>query len=726
MSERARVDEALRAGRIEEALRIAADQVSTLRSGPPTVELARALVDLTRADARANRLPAAVEAAEEGLRICRGGDDGTVEADLRTVLADVYERLGEVVRADELCTAALGQLLEGRESIDRGAYSVFPGLARRKVSAARISERRGHLRRAAYLLDGVFADAGLATSPRFTASADVAANTAFLTEIEHVVRLHRGRVARKLDERSSARAGLTAALTQAREVGDVEVVMYAHAELAVLASAGNDPASGLNHMLEALWWYESGLSGIRDDELRVAARLTQEELFGRAVDKAMEVRLALTAWRLSEHARARVFRARMAGTPAVPPAAAPSGAEPPDGLRKPLKRYHSHPTDKRWAEVLDALQTKERAVFAGSGPLPAVPEWPARPPDAPWSPGPDTAVLEFFLSDTQLYSFFFTREEARIYQLPLSSAVLSRAVTRLRQLVEAPEQDLDDRAELAQRSGQLYRWLVEPHAELMDGLRRLVVVPYGILNYVPFAMLGRDRTLLDQVEVCLAPSAAIVDDLLAAAAPVVRTAMVFADPHPDDDRLGLPYSAQEARRVAATLPGDIAYGPAATTTRFRAAFTGFDVLHLACHAAFDRYEPQRSGVLLADPADPRRPAHLTVRDLYGGKTDARMAVLSGCQTGLADVAPGGELDGLVRAFLIAGVRTVVASQWRVDDEATADVMAQMYDNLVAGTPVGAALRAAQLAVRDSTRFTHPYFWSGFELSGDWRLTAGRA
>jgi CHAT domain-containing protein len=320
-------------------------------------------------------------------------------------------------------------------------------------------------------------------------------------------------------------------------------------------------------------------------------------------------------------------------------------------------------------------------------------------------------------------SFFITGAGATIRRHRMPPGALAYGVTRLRALLEDPDAGA---RELARRSGRLYRWLVEPYEDQMRGLKRLVVIPYGILNYVPFCVLGDERMLIDQFEVCRAPSAAILDQLLAAPAPAVGPAIVFADPHPDDDRLGLPYAAEEARRIVTALPAQTVSGPAATTGRFLAALDRYDVLHLACHALFDPHEPQRSSLVFADQDDPRRPAYLSVSRLYNRRARARLAVLSGCQTGLADLAPGGELDGLVRAFLMAGVRTVIASQWRVDDEATADLMAAMYRNLSAGQQAGAALRAAQLTVRGNPGFARPHFWAAFELSGDWRLRTAPA
>ena len=96
-------------------------------------------------------------------------------------------------------------------------------------------------------------------------------------------------------------------------------------------------------------------------------------------------------------------------------------------------------------------------------------------------------------------------------------------------------------------------------------------------------------------------------------------------------------------------------------------------------------------------------------------------VLSGCETALGKEVRGEGLVGLTQGFLYAGARQVVASLWRVEDRATAELMSRFYHGLlVEGRTPAAALRLAQLAVRKDKRWRSPYYWSGFVLQGDWR------
>jgi CHAT domain-containing protein len=111
---------------------------------------------------------------------------------------------------------------------------------------------------------------------------------------------------------------------------------------------------------------------------------------------------------------------------------------------------------------------------------------------------------------------------------------------------------------------------------------------------------------------------------------------------------------------------------------------------------------------------------LGLRDVYNLRLGADLVVLSGCETALGKEVRGEGLVGLTQGFLYTGAKQVVASLWRVEDRATAELMARFYQGLlVEGRAPAAALRQAQLAIRREKRWRSPYYWSGFVLQGDW-------
>ncbi len=102
------------------------------------------------------------------------------------------------------------------------------------------------------------------------------------------------------------------------------------------------------------------------------------------------------------------------------------------------------------------------------------------------------------------------------------------------------------------------------------------------------------------------------------------------------------------------------------------------------------------------------------------RIDADLVTLSACGTALGQELSGEGMLGLTRAFHYAGARSLLASLWTVDDEATADLMDRFYRRLRRGESKDAALRGAQVEMLAAERFSHPSLWAAFQLSGDWR------
>jgi CHAT domain-containing protein len=160
----------------------------------------------------------------------------------------------------------------------------------------------------------------------------------------------------------------------------------------------------------------------------------------------------------------------------------------------------------------------------------------------------------------------------------------------------------------------------------------------------------------------------------------------------------------------------------ATATGGRLA--GFRVVHFATHGIVDHVHPELSGIVLSlvDAAGKPQDGVLRLHDVYNLRLRADLVVLSACDTALGPNVRGEGLIGLTRGFLYAGARSVLASLWRVDDAATAELMRRFYDGLLGATRLtpAAALRAAQAGMARDPRWSDPFHWAGFVLQGDWR------
>jgi hypothetical protein len=334
---------------------------------------------------------------------------------------------------------------------------------------------------------------------------------------------------------------------------------------------------------------------------------------------------------------------------------------------------------------------------------------------------PGTLLVEYFYSRGQLIAFLLTAQELQVRRLYVDNVQVQRLIQFLWLNLRAtarcglglvPSLKANARGILQ----QLHELLVAPMADALAVHPRLIVVPHGLLHYLPFHALHDGHTyLLERHEVSYLPAASLLR-FCQRARPATSKVVVFGHSYEGV----LPYAVHEARRVAKILGGHVVLENEATSARLRGEAAACRILHLAAHGDFRPDNPLFSGLALAD-------GWVTTLDIFGLSLDASLVTLSACQTGCSVVGGGDELLGLVRAFLYAGAASLVLSQWAVEDRSTAQLMTAFYSRLAEGWSKGAALRWAQrqliadgdgAAGASSSRYAHPYYWAPFFLVGD--------
>ena len=251
----------------------------------------------------------------------------------------------------------------------------------------------------------------------------------------------------------------------------------------------------------------------------------------------------------------------------------------------------------------------------------------------------------------------------------------------------------------------LYDLLIAPIRSRLDA-DHLVIVPHGVLHYVPFhALHDAGAALIDRCAISYAPSASVHHLCALRPPPSARGSLVLGV----GDMLA-PHISREVSQVAAVLPeAQLCIDGDASVARLRADGPAARVVHIATHGFFRRDNPMLSCIRLGD-------GDLTVGDVYGLRLTADLVTLSGCGTGLNVVAGGDELLGLTRGFLYAGARAVMVSLWDINDESTAEFMAEFYRRFVAGAGPAGALAGAMRSIK--LERPHPYYWAPFVLVGD--------
>lgn len=388
----------------------------------------------------------------------------------------------------------------------------------------------------------------------------------------------------------------------------------------------------------------------------------------------------------------------------------------------------------------------------------------------------DAVLLEYSAGTENSYAWVISRDGFKSYPLP-PQKVINEAVQRVYSLSStAPV--ASGETELAHATTKLSKLILEPVASSLNK-PRIIVVADGSLNYIPFQLLSASATanepLISKYEVINVPSASILGqlrqekqkrrprskilaafgdpvfpsnyaqyknsnsgELLAVAKTEVsepwrlawRSVEVNADTFDPSVIQPLAYSKLELKNLS-----DIA-GPESFVARgFDASrqilettdLSNYSILHFATHGLLDPKNPEFSGFFLSMVDATGRPQNgfITMQDVYRLQAPVDLVVLSACRTGLGKDVRGEGLIGLTRGFMYAGASSVVASLWKVDDEATAELMKHFYANMLQkGMRPAEALRAAQNTLRQDPHWQSPHFWAGFTLQGEFNQPIG--
>jgi CHAT domain-containing protein/predicted negative regulator of RcsB-dependent stress response len=356
----------------------------------------------------------------------------------------------------------------------------------------------------------------------------------------------------------------------------------------------------------------------------------------------------------------------------------------------------------------------------------------------------DTVLLEYALGEERSYLWIVSQAAHVLQELPPRAAIEAAAQRIYERLVARA----DD--EYWREAARLSDILLAPVATHIAG-KRLLVVADGMLQYVPFAALPAPRRagppvpLLVEHEIVNLPSASVLAVLrretmrrVAAA----KAVAVFADPifEADDPRLrgrgqsGAPVKVarlaatrQEARAILDAAPPGMALErigfEASRAAALEPGLAQYEIVHFATHGIVDNENPGLSGLVLSlyDEKGQAQDGFLRLHDIYNLRLPAELIVLSACSTALGKQLRGEGLTGMVRGFFYAGAERVVASLWKVDDDATADLMRRFYTGMLRAkrSPAG-ALREAQLELWRQDRWRAPFYWAAFSLQGEWR------
>jgi CHAT domain-containing protein len=339
---------------------------------------------------------------------------------------------------------------------------------------------------------------------------------------------------------------------------------------------------------------------------------------------------------------------------------------------------------------------------------------------------PGTLVLSPMSLDEKLVVFAITHEAITHFDVPVNSQEMDRLVTAMlgdmssaavarrgSEPLQRGASRLADAAvgkpggTLRESSTRLYDLLIRPAFQRFGTPKVLVVSAAGSLRYLPFAALHDGKSWLMEKTSLIEVTSLDQQKFTATATTGKATVLALADPDGT-----LPGARKEVSEVKSVF-GDVHVldGEEATLTALRSEIRspGYDIVHLATHGRLDGAHPDQSHILLSGQP-------LYYKDIPGLRfARTKLVVLSACDT--AARGSGVEITGLAYQFERTNVRSVVATLWPVDDDATAMLMADFYKNLRDGNGYVQALAKAQRALAADNRYQHPFYWGPFVLIG---------
>ncbi|MBN2595507.1 MAG: CHAT domain-containing protein [Marinifilaceae bacterium] len=358
-------------------------------------------------------------------------------------------------------------------------------------------------------------------------------------------------------------------------------------------------------------------------------------------------------------------------------------------------------------------------------------------------------LIEYSISDSALFSFVITKSGFEVEREKIEKDSFDYHLEEVRNCLKTND-FANNSAGYYKRYTKsahiLYQHLLNDKDSLISG-KNLLIVPDDKMAYIPFGVLLKkeaDSTTMNyrnleylikdnsityhnsatlgfknhsssygfsstKSVLAFAPSYDGVDDS------ILLTERAYRD-----KLYPLPGVKEEVTNISKVIPGDLFIDDMATEANFKANSCDYDVLHLAMHTIIDDENPMYSKLVFTQNADTLQDGLLNTHEIYNMNFNARMVVLSACNTGDGKLLKGEGVMSLARGFFYAGCPSVIMTLWTVEDKTGSNLMSNFYTFLSQGLKKDDALRQAKLEylkTADALK-AHPYFWSGYVTLGD--------
>ncbi len=352
------------------------------------------------------------------------------------------------------------------------------------------------------------------------------------------------------------------------------------------------------------------------------------------------------------------------------------------------------------------------------------------------------ALLTYFVGEDHIY-YFLLDQKLEVFETPITSE-FQKQINGLLHGIKSSNFDGELAFQVAEK-------VINPALAQLStsSVQELVIVPDGILNYLPFEILVKDKPskegavsglgyLIKDYTISYYYATNLLQFLgqeqdrtysenYYGFAPsfTKKSNALLATRSAEDSRIAsslenLPRTKEEVEFSAKIWGGKSFLEQEATESNFKQAGQNAQIIHLASHAIINDENPMYSKLVFTPQADSVEDGLLYTYELYNMNLNAQLACLSACNTGFGKLEQGEGVMSLARGFMYAGVPNVMMSLWSVPDNSSSEIMKSFYQNLKKGKGKAEALRLAKLTYLETAdaNTSDPYYWAAFTLVGN--------
>ncbi len=358
---------------------------------------------------------------------------------------------------------------------------------------------------------------------------------------------------------------------------------------------------------------------------------------------------------------------------------------------------------------------------------------------------PSQALIEYQFNFNAFFIFYIDKDSVRLICEPITSDFPLELINYRDSFLKTGYNKFEEGAikNFARQSYKLYKLILKPVEDLI-GNKRLIIVPDGELSLIPFETLVTEN--IDSVDLRYTysnlpylifknPVSYLYSASQLTEKPEInKNRITYSGFAPDyssvkingsaSDSLCnsidiLPGAYEEVVSAKKYFRGNYFSGSDANKNNFFRSSLKSDIIHLAMHTVIDNEEPMNSKLLFSPDYD-KDEEQLHAYEVYSRKIKASMVVLSACNTGSGKVSKGEGVISIARAFLLAGVKNIIITQWSIADKSSVKIMDCYYYHLSKGDPVDVALQKSKInfLTKGDPVKAHPYYWAGFVSVGN--------